>query len=130
MLIRAIGAAAVALAIPFAAGCGSSDDGSSSTSSAASSTPAASPAPAAAAGKVDIASFKFVPATVTVKAGSKLTFTNSDSAEHTATSDMSGAFDTGALKQGDGKPVSLTRPGRYAYHCDFHPFMHGVVVVR
>jgi plastocyanin len=127
MHLRAISVLTVALAAAAVAGCGGSDDNSSSSSS---TTPTAAAQPAASAGKVDIASFKYMPATVTVKAGSKVTFTNSDSAEHTATSDTSGAFDTGTLKQGATKPVSLANPGRYAYHCDFHPFMHGVVVVR
>jgi plastocyanin len=129
MAIRALTAIATVLALSALAGCGGSDD-SSPSSSAPATTPTAAAAPAASAGRVSIASFKYAPVTLTVKAGSRVTFTNRDSAEHTATSDMSGAFDTGALQQGDSKPVSLTRPGRYAYHCDFHPFMHGVVVVR
>jgi plastocyanin len=112
------------LIVAFAlAGCGGDDDKSSSS-------PAASAKPTGGAQKVDIPSFKYVPATATVKAGSAVTFTNGDSAEHTATADQAGAFDTGALRHGAAKAVQLSAPGRYAYHCDFHPFMHGVLVVR
>ena len=112
--------AVAALTAAGAAGCGSSGDDSTSSSS---------PAPTGAQ-KVNIASFKYAPPTISVKAGMPVTFTNSDRAPHTATSDQAGAFDTGSLQQGGSKPVRLAKPGRYAYHCDFHPFMHGVVVVR
>lgn len=128
MSARRISALAIALTAVALAGCGGSDDDSSSSSASLPTT--AQAAAGGAAGKVAIADFKYAPATVTVDAGAPLTFTNRDSAEHTATSDASGAFDTGALRQGGSKPVRLSKPGRYAYHCDFHPFMHGVVVVR
>ena len=113
---------AAGLSLAFAvAGCGGSDDESASTSAKPATTTAR---------KVDIESFKYVPPTLTVRANSTVTFTNRDRAGHTATSDKPGAFDTGALNRGDSKPVRLSAPGRYAYHCDFHPFMHGVVVVQ
>jgi len=99
-------------------------------SSDASSSPISSASSAAPAGatKVDIQNFMFGPGTVNVKAGSQVTWTNSDSAEHTATA--SGAFDTGTLNPGDSKTVTLSKPGTYSYACSFHPFMHGTVVVK
>ena len=85
---------------------------------------------AAAAGTVKIASFKFVPPRIEVKRGARVTFTNADTADHTATSDTGGAFDTGNVRRGKSVPVTLDQAGTFAYHCDFHPFMKGTVVVE
>ena len=98
-----------------------------------SSTPAASSSPTIAAGgstMVDITDFKYRPMTVTVKAGARVSWTNHDAAPHTATAAGTGDFDTGTLKQGDTKTVTLRKPGTYAYTCAFHPFMKATVVVR
>lgn len=99
----------------------------SSGSPASSSSPPTSAKPAGGAVKVDIADFKFVAPMVTVKAGGRVTWTNSDAAPHTATAaDM---FDTGTLNKGDSKTLTLPKPGSYSYICTFHPFMKGTVVV-
>lgn len=84
----------------------------------------------AAAGTVtiDIRDFRFLPATVTVRAGSRVRWVNDDTAPHTATAD--GAFDTGALRKGDSRVLTLDKAGSYSYVCAFHPFMKGTVVVR
>jgi len=78
--------------------------------------------------KVDITNFKYVPATVTVKTGSRVTWVNNDAAPHTATA--ADAFDTGSLGKGDSKPVTLSKPGSFSYVCEFHAFMKGTVVVK
>lgn len=93
---------------------------------------AAPPARAAAGGAVtvDITDFKFDPISVTVKAGSKVTWINNDTAPHTATASGAGAFDTGTLKKDDKQAVTLEKPGTYAYICAFHPFMKATVVVQ
>lgn len=95
-----------------------------------SGAPAASPASARGAVTIDIADYKFDPAAVTVKAGTKVTWVNHDSASHTATNTAAGAFDTGTLKKGDEKTLTLDKPGTYAYVCEFHPFMKATVIVR
>ena len=63
-----------------------------------------------------------------MKAGTKVTWRNLDSSPHTATA-TSGGLDTGTLRQGQSRTLTLAKPGRYAYICSFHPFMHGTVVV-
>jgi plastocyanin len=89
-----------------------------------------SPPPRAVrSGAVTIAGFKFQPATLRVSRGTKLRFTNRDDAQHTATAD-GGAFDTGTLKKGAVRTVTLRKVGSYSYHCAFHPFMTGRVVVH
>ena len=130
--------AAVATALAVA-GCGSDDDnggGGGGDGSAASktttSTPAAAPADAAKdAVDIDIADFKYAPPAVAVKTGGSVTWTNSDSAAHTATrSSGDGAFDTDKLDQGQSKKLTFSEPGTYAYICAFHPFMKGTVTVQ
>ena len=113
-------------------GCGSSGGGGGS--SAQSDTSGAAPAPAAAgpavtSAKVDIKSFKFNPGAIAVKKGGRITWTNSDSTAHTATADAR-SFDTQSIAPGKSKTVSFTRAGSFAYHCDFHPFMKAMVVVK
>jgi plastocyanin len=68
---------------------------------------------------------------LTVAAGARVTVTNMDSAAHTVTADEGSAFDT-EVKGGGGTAsfVAPTKPGTYAYHCTFHPGMHGTLVVK
>jgi plastocyanin len=95
---------------------------------------AAQSAPANGVGHVQIKDFVYAPATITVSAGTTVTFTNDDSAPHTATSGPSptpdGVFDTGTLTKDDSKTVKLTKPGTFAYYCDIHPFMKATVTVK
>jgi plastocyanin len=119
------------------AACGSSSSTSSSSTTAAKATSstAAPAAPAASArvasGKVGvtIAGFAYQPATITVKPGTKITFTNHDQTAHTATTNHTG-FDSGTLAPGKSATVTLSKPGTYTYYCQFHAFMHGTVVVK
>jgi plastocyanin len=67
---------------------------------------------------------------LTVKVGTKVTFKNSDGQQHTATSDTSGAFDAGTIDAGGSKEFTFDKAGTFAYHCSFHPFMHGTVEVQ
>jgi len=79
---------------------------------------------------VDISMFAFHPATVTVAPGTTVAFHNLDTTEHTATSNDGTSFDTTAIQHGQTKMVTLTKPGTYGYHCAFHPFMTGTIIVK
>jgi len=57
-----------------------------------------------------------------------VTWTNRDTATHTATAD-GGAFDTKEIRPGAKSTVTLSKAGTYEYHCDIHPTMHGSIVV-
>lgn len=75
-----------------------------------------------------IMDFKFS-GTTEVAAGTKITIKNMDSEAHTVTADSGNAFD---VKIGPGATATLTapsRPGTYAYHCQFHSNMHGTLKV-
>ena len=126
LLITALSVAALA-----AAGCGSGSSSGSKGSGYGAPPPTTTKAAAASPGTdaVGIADFKFAPATLTVDKGAKVTFSNSDTAPHTATADDK-SFDTGTLNKGDKKSVTLGKPGTYKYHCSFHAFMEGEIVVK
>ena len=77
---------------------------------------------------VSIDNFAFVPATLTVRVGSTVTWTNHDEEPHTiAASD--GSFHSPGM--GSQATYSHTFPtaGRFDYVCSIHPFMHATVVV-
>jgi plastocyanin len=66
-----------------------------------------------------------------VKAGTKVTWTNVDDFDHTATSDdgAPAEFDTGDLGKDASGEFTFEEPGTYAYHCDVHTYMEGTVEV-
>lgn len=77
---------------------------------------------------VDIANFAFSPATITVKAGATVTWTNKDEDAHTVTANGK-AFSSPTLSNGQAFSFTFRTPGRYPYLCTIHPFMTAVVVV-
>lgn len=78
---------------------------------------------------VTIQNFSFSPATLTVKVGDSVTWTNQDSVGHSATADDN-SFDTGVLPQGQSKSITFSKPGTYTYHCSVHPNMKATIVVQ
>ena len=110
--------------------------GGGGASPTATSAPAATATTPANATTVKITgasgNFSFQPASVTIKVGSAVTWVNNSNVPHTATSDSGSAvsWDSSAISTGGGSySFTFTKPGTYAYHCSFHPFMHGVIVV-
>jgi plastocyanin len=82
------------------------------------------------AAAVDIANFAFNPATIEVTVGDTVTWTNNDSAAHTATQLPSGSgFQSGTLDPGASFSFTFDTPGTYDYHCEFHAGMTGQVIV-
>jgi len=88
---------------------------------------AADGAAATMAADVTIQSFAYSPAVVRVRAGGAVTWTNNDSAVHTATGT---GFDTGRLARGQSATVTFDTPGTYDYRCTPHPAMRAVVIVE
>ncbi len=88
----------------------------------------ATPTRAGANNQVEISSFAFAPAELTIVAGDTVTWTNLDAVEHTATA-TDGSWDTGLLGQADSASVTFTVPGTYDYLCTPHPSMTGRIVV-
>ncbi len=78
---------------------------------------------------VAIASFAYSPASLTVKQGTTVIWTNDDSMTHTVTAD-NGSFASGNLANSQTYSHTFTTKGTFAYHCALHPSMHGSVVVQ
>jgi plastocyanin len=83
----------------------------------------------AATSPVTIQGSAFSPATITVRAGDAVTWTNRDGFSHTATSD-SAAWDTGIINTGASKTITFASAGTFAYHCSIHTFMKGSIIVQ
>jgi plastocyanin len=60
----------------------------------------------------------FNPTQLTVAAGTTVTFTNKDNADHTATS--TGNFDSGKIKSGDTYTYTFATAGTYYFYCNYH----------
>lgn len=96
---------------------------------APSPSPEPSPAPTATVVEVEVSNFKFVPETVTVSPGTTVTWTNADSAPHTATS-REDVFDSGSMSKGDTFSYTFGQTGTNQYYCTIHPYMEGTVIVE
>jgi plastocyanin len=105
--------------------------------SAAASEAPASEAPAAAAceksaagGEVDVSieGFAFNPADITATVGQTITFTNGDSAPHTATLD-DGSCTTPNIANGASEGLTFNAAGTYPFHCTVHPDMKGTITI-
>ena len=93
----------------------------------ATSTPPPSAVPAGAA-EVGIVNFKFTPATVRIKVGGTIDWTNHDDIGHTVSFAGQG-INSKVLQRNDRFSHTFDTPGTYTYICSIHPFMHGTVVV-
>ncbi len=78
---------------------------------------------------VTISGFAYAPQHITVPKGTKVTWTNLDSASHTITSDSVAGPTSSLLPEGGTYSFTFTVPGTYSYHCSPHPTMTGSVVV-
>ena len=79
--------------------------------------------------EVKIDNFTFEPQTLTVKAGTTITWTNRDDIPHTVVS-TDFVFKSKALDTDDSFKFTPTKPGTYSYFCSIHPKMTGRVVVQ
>lgn len=110
----------------------SSSSTSDSNSSASDSSATSSTTPQSGEVNVDIKDFAFSPEKVTVKKGTKVTWTNQDTVAHTVTSDSDSAqkgLDSGNLAKGKSYSFTFDTVGQYNYHCVPHPNMIGLVEV-
>jgi plastocyanin len=85
--------------------------------------------PATAANQVVVDNFTFSPQTLTVKAGSRVTWVNHDDVPHTATSTEK-KFNSGPLDTDQSFSFVFDKPGEYPYFCAVHPHMTGKIIVK
>jgi plastocyanin len=67
---------------------------------------------------------------ITVSPGAQIAITNKDSVEHSVTSDAADKFSVDVEANEEGKLTAPTEPGEYAFHCKYHPSMHGTLTVK
>lgn len=121
-----------ALAVLALAGCGGGGSDSGSTAS----TPATAPATSTGGGTsssgavaVSMKNIAFSPATVTVKVGQKVTWTNEDSVQHNVISQSGEKISSPNFGQGATFSFTPTKAGTIAYVCTIHPGMNGKIIV-
>jgi plastocyanin len=78
--------------------------------------------------RLEIKDYQFVPATVYIKKGSTVKWTNQDPVAHTVTS-VNGTFDSGLLNFGRVWEMKFDKIGAYQYFCLPHPYMVGTIWV-
>jgi plastocyanin len=87
------------------------------------------PPPASTEVKID--NFSFTPVTLTVTAGTTVTWTNRDDIPHTVVSaDDPKTFKSKVMDTDEKFSFTFTKPGTYTYFCSVHPKMTGTVVVK
>ena len=135
MRLTFLGAAAVAVAA-----CGGGSVSSVGPTSSGPISPGGNPM-SPAAGQVSIAEYSYTPQSLSIKAGTSVTWTNNGSLAHTVTAD-GGAFNSGQISASTGggsygggtAPGSFTytfaAAGTFPYHCANHPtLMSGTITV-
>jgi plastocyanin len=86
------------------------------------------PAAPVAGDAVNIDNFAFAPATLTVHAGSTVTWTNRDEEPHTVVAN-DGSFHSPGMGSQATFSYTFPKAGTFDYVCSVHPFMHATVVV-
>jgi plastocyanin len=86
---------------------------------------------ATGAAEIDIKNFNFEPSTLTVAAGTAVTWVNRDEEPHNIVNlGKPRLFRSQGLDGGDKYTFVFDKPGTYEYVCSVHPHMHGVIVVK
>ena len=111
---------ALALVVPTHAGLGDSDHPRPSQRTLADK-------PKSRTHDVDITGKGFSPNRLTLKAGDSVSWTNTDSRDHTVTGP---GFGSGNIKPGGRFSFRFPKPGNYPYSCSLHPRMKGTIIVQ
>ncbi|MEY2450024.1 MAG: hypothetical protein QOH79_3500 [Acidimicrobiaceae bacterium] len=106
------------IVLTVAAACSSGSSTSSSGSSTSSSPSGRT---------IAIKDFTFNPTPLEAKVGDTITVTNQDNTDHELKANDN-SFTTGRFATG-AKTITVTKAGEFAYHCDVHDYMTGVIQV-
>lgn len=85
----------------------------------------------AAAATITISNFAYeIPGAVAP--GAEVKVINMDTAEHTVTADQNATLFNVEVKENGGTATfkAPSEPGTYAFHCNYHPNMHGSLTVK
>lgn len=81
---------------------------------------------------INIKGFAFSPSDIKIKKGTRVTWTNQDSAKHDVTPDEKSVDFVGSgklLAQGESYTFTFNKVGNYPYQCTPHPFMKATIQV-
>jgi plastocyanin len=78
---------------------------------------------------VEVVDRDFTPRSLVVRPGAEVTWEFTGSEVHTVT-EPGGAFDSGALGEGETFTMRFNTPGEYFYYCELHHVMQGTLVVE
>jgi plastocyanin len=78
---------------------------------------------------INIDNFSFSPATLTISAGTSVTWTNHDDIPHTIV-EHDRKFKSKGLDTDDSFSYTFSEAGTYEYFCGLHPKMVGKIVVE
>lgn len=76
----------------------------------------------------DVSTWGYGPTSTTITVGQTVTFTNTGTSPHDATS-TDGSWKTPLLTSGASATVTFSAPGTFNYTCVLHPWMKGTLVV-
>ncbi len=83
---------------------------------------------------VHVNDFAYKPPTLTIVAGTSVTFINDDDYTHTVTAidkvNYKPLFDSGNIDKGEKWTHTFTTPGTFKYICAYHDFVKATIVVR
>lgn len=79
--------------------------------------------------KIDIKNFSFIPSTINVKVGTKITWTNSDNVPHQVKGDNLATLSAPVMNNGETYSFVFNDVGDFNYHCAIHPTMKGNIIV-
>lgn len=131
---------AAAMTLVLAACGGSSAAATPSATTAATPTTAPTPTPTPATSPTPVAvvnvkivekneHYSFNPATLTIKAGTEVIWTNVSDAPHTVTSDTNAFTGSDPFQEHKTFMTIFTTPGTYTYHCSIHTYMMATITV-
>jgi len=117
----------IAIILLIGAACGKKATNTSNTTNTT-TTNVTTTTDAVESNAVEMINTAFNPATIKVRKGTTVTWTNNDSLVHTVTGTDSGPR-SDLLNPGDKYTFTFDQVGTFAYNCTPHPFMKGTVQV-
>lgn len=78
---------------------------------------------------VKISNFAFDPATLTIKVGTEVRWTNNDNVQHDVTSVGGNELNSGSIDKGQVFTHVFNTAGTFAYMCKIHPNMTATIIV-
>lgn len=126
-LVRGIPALFLLASIVALIGCGGAQSAAVPSSSDVAAS--AQPAPSEEV-QVRIVDFAFEPATITIKPGTTVVWTNDGPTEHNTVSKKGKVWESNIMEKGDVYSYRFEKSGEFPYWCTLHPSMLGTVIVE